>query len=64
MDTVVRRQASSMVTYERRGGVGRKDTVVVRPGETVPLLMRFEEFADAAGRTCSIATSSSTKTRE
>ena len=27
--------------------LGRKDTVLVRPGETVPLLMRFEEYADA-----------------
>jgi suppressor of ftsI len=26
---------------------GRKDTVLVRPGETVPLLMRFEEYADS-----------------
>ena len=27
--------------------LGRKDTVVVRPGETVPLLMRFTDYADA-----------------
>ena len=27
--------------------LGRKDTVQVRPGETVPLLMRFTDFADA-----------------
>jgi FtsP/CotA-like multicopper oxidase with cupredoxin domain len=27
--------------------LGRKDTVLVRPGETVPLLMRFEDYADA-----------------
>ena len=26
---------------------GRKDTVVVRGGETVPLLLRFTEYADA-----------------
>ena len=26
---------------------GRKDTVLLRPGETVPLLMRFVDFADA-----------------
>ena len=25
---------------------GRKDTVLVRPGETVPLLMRFTDYAD------------------
>jgi FtsP/CotA-like multicopper oxidase with cupredoxin domain len=27
--------------------LGHKDTVQVRPGETVPLLMRFTHFADA-----------------
>lgn len=29
------------------GEVGRKDTVMVRPGETVPLLLRFTDYADA-----------------
>ena len=28
------------------GELGRKDSVVVRPGETVPLLMLFEDYAD------------------
>jgi len=28
--------------------VGRKDTVMVRPGENVSLLMRFEDYADPA----------------
>ncbi len=28
------------------GEQGRKDTVMVRPGETVPLLMRFTDYAD------------------
>ena len=28
------------------GELGRKDTVQVRPGETVPLLLRFEDYAD------------------
>jgi bilirubin oxidase len=28
---------------------GRKDTVVVRPGETAPLLMRFVDYADPDG---------------
>ena len=26
--------------------LGRKDTVLVRPGETVPLLLRFEDYAE------------------
>ena len=41
------RMDPATVSVTRQMVLGRKDTVQVRPGEIVPLLMRFTDFADA-----------------